>query len=134
MTAWEHVRNDSLGACTERQPWSIVRPLRMSLRTGNVTQPTGRESSVSRHSPPCGMVPVQSMYGMTAWEYCQVSEDVIAYRECTQPTGRESSVSRHSPPCGMVPVQSMYGMTAEHANNFELTLSLCFLSSGYFTL
>ena len=37
----------------------------LSFRTGIVRNPPGRDSHLSGHSPPCGVDPVQSMYGMT---------------------------------------------------------------------
>ena len=37
----------------------------LSFPTGIVRNPLGRDSHLSGHSPPCGVDPVQSMYGMT---------------------------------------------------------------------
>ena len=38
----------------------------LSFRTGIVRNPSGRDSNLSEHSPPCEVDPVQSMYRMTA--------------------------------------------------------------------
>ena len=38
----------------------------LSFRTGTVRNPSGRDSHLSGHSPPCEVDPVQSMYRMTA--------------------------------------------------------------------
>ena len=38
----------------------------LSFRTGIVRNPSGRDSNLSEHSPPCEVDPVQSIYRMTA--------------------------------------------------------------------
>ena len=68
------------------------------ILTGIVRSPSGRDSHLSGHSPPCVVDPVQSLYRMTAESvvisYCHFPDALFntpdllpchSYRDCTEP-------------------------------------------------
>ena len=109
----------------------------LSFRTGIVRNPSGRDSNLPKHSPPCEVDPVQSIYRMTAEsDETRMLEKgpkkghplfpfflakkagcftPLSFRtgNVRNPSGRDSNLSEHSPPCEVDPVQSIYRMTAE---------------------
>ena len=64
--AAEHKHEYINGLITAMEAVAKGQVTALSFRTGIVRNPSGRDSHLSGHSPPCGVDPVQSMYRMTA--------------------------------------------------------------------